>query len=185
MTTPGRPRDPAIDSAALAAARELLAEKGWEQTTMVAIAERAGVGKPALYRRWPSKTQLIFEAVFGDSDYTPIEGARDSADWIQRSFAYTLELFDRPDVKAALPGLLSTLREHSDLRAALWREFGGPGVDRLAETLGPGSRVDANATMLLIIGSSMLVRLLLSDDEAAPIAARLPSLVSPSRPTPG
>ena len=148
---------------------------------MVAIAERANVGKPALYRRWPSKTQLIFAAIFGGSDNAPIAAAADSADWIRRSFDYTLALFDRPEVKAALPGLLSALREHPELRAALWREFGNPGVDLLAERMGPDSRVDANATMLLIIGSSMLVRLLLRADEAESIAARLPELVSPAR----
>lgn len=152
---------------------------------MVAIAERAGVGKPALYRRWPSKTQLIFEAVFGESDYGPIEAARGSADWVRRSFTYTLDLFDRPHVKAALPGLLAALQETPDLQANLWREFGSPGVELLAGTLAqerpdPDAALDARATMLLIIGASMLVRLLLDDDDAADIATRLPRLVRPT-----
>ena len=64
----GRPRDPAIDDAVLAATRALLVEIGCDQLSMVAIADRAGVGRPALYRRWPSKTHLVFEAVFGWQD---------------------------------------------------------------------------------------------------------------------
>ena len=44
MTSPPESSQ-AVSAAALAAARELLAERGWEQTTMVAIAERAGVGR--------------------------------------------------------------------------------------------------------------------------------------------
>ena len=182
---PGRPRDPGIDDAALAAARELLAEVGWEQTTMVAIAERAGVGKPALYRRWPSKTQLIFEAVFNwMTEPVAVADAPDSTEWIQRSFAYTLDLFARPEVQAALPGLLAALHDNPDLQSSLWREFGAPGIDMLGETLqgeGAGSEatLDAQATMVLIIGSSMIVRLLLSGENAAAVAARLPRIVNP------
>ena len=80
----GRPRDPAIGDSALAAARELLAEVGWDKTTMVAISERAGVGKPALYRRWPSKTHLVFEAVFGWVDESPpVADATDPDEWVR------------------------------------------------------------------------------------------------------
>jgi len=179
----GRPRDPAIDDAALAAARELLVEVGWDRTSMVAIAERADVGKPALYRRWPSKTHLVFEAVFGwMADYAPIEDATDPDDWVTRSFGYTLDLFAKPEVKAAVPGLMAALRDHPDLQASLWKEFGSPGVAMLAETLrsdGAGkseAALDAQATMVLIIGASMLVRLL-GDDDANAIAARLPDLL--------
>ena len=43
----------------MAAARELLAEKGFAGTTVEAIASRAGVGKATIYRRWPSREQLL------------------------------------------------------------------------------------------------------------------------------
>src|SRR5438552_5218971 len=108
----GRPRDRAIDDAALRAARELLVEVGWDRLSMVAIAERAGVGRPALYRRWPSKTHLVFEAVFAwQDDPTPVLDAPDSAEWVRRSFDYTRELFHCPEVRAALPGLMVSLRD--------------------------------------------------------------------------
>ncbi|MFH5206985.1 helix-turn-helix domain-containing protein [Antrihabitans sp. NCIMB 15449] len=180
---PGRPRDTAIDDAALAAARTLLAEVGWDRTTMVAIAERADVGKPALYRRWPSKTHLIFEAVFGwVPDHVPVAEAQSADDWVERSFDYTLDMFGRPDVRAALPGLLATLRDNPDLQSNLWRQFGSPAVDMLSDTLDndgatTDSALDAQATMLLIIGSSMLVRLLLRGDAADAVAARLPGIL--------
>ncbi|SEM00803.1 TetR/AcrR family transcriptional regulator [Rhodococcus maanshanensis] len=186
----GRPRNPAIDDAALAAARELLAETGWDQTTMVAIAERAGVGKPALYRRWPSKTHLVFEAIFGwVDDAPPVADAADPAEWIRRSCAYTLELFGRPEVKAALPGLLAAFRDREDLLTTLWTDFGGPGVGMLADTMrqdgsddkGPGERdaaaLDAQATMLFIVGGSMVLRLLMADDAAESIADRMPDIL--------
>ncbi|HKN54717.1 MAG TPA: TetR/AcrR family transcriptional regulator [Amycolatopsis sp.] len=178
----GRPRDPAIDDAVLAATRALLVEIGCDQLSMVAIADRAGVGRPALYRRWPSKTHLVFEAVFGWQDApTPVTQARDADDWVRRSFAYTRELFGRPDVKAALPWLLASLRDHPELRAVLWREFGAPGVAMLERTLraeghGAGeAALEANAAMTLIIGASMIVELL--GDPASGVAERLPGLI--------
>ncbi|WP_181762844.1 TetR/AcrR family transcriptional regulator [Rhodococcus spelaei] len=180
----GRPRNPAIDGAALVAARELLAEVGWDQTTMVAIAERAGVGKPALYRRWPSKTHLVFEAIFGWVDEaTPVADAADPAEWIRRSCAYSLELFGRPEVRAALPGLLAAFRDREDLLTALWTDFGGPGVGMLADTLrGGGSddsaAVDAQATMLFIVGGSMMLRMLIADEDAAGLADRMPGILT-------
>ena len=178
----GRPRDPAIDGAALTAARELLAEIGWDGTTMVAIAERADVGKPALYRRWPSKTHLVFEALFGwVGEQPPITAAADPENWARQSFAYTLGLFARPEVRAAVPGLIGALRDHPDLQASLWREFGTPGVAMLAETLrddgvdAAAADRDAQATMVLIMGASMLVGLL--GDDASTVAERLPALI--------
>jgi AcrR family transcriptional regulator len=54
-----RSRDPAILDAALAC----LAENGYNATNMNDVAERAGVGKAAIYRRWSSKAALMTDAV--------------------------------------------------------------------------------------------------------------------------
>ena len=48
----GRPRDPRCDAAIADAAIELVAELGYERTSVDAIATRAGVSKPTIYRRW-------------------------------------------------------------------------------------------------------------------------------------
>jgi len=56
-----RPRDPGIDDRVLAAARALASEAGEHAVTMAAVAERAGVSRPALYRRWPTRAALLFE----------------------------------------------------------------------------------------------------------------------------
>ncbi|BBW99923.1 TetR family transcriptional regulator [Mycolicibacterium moriokaense] len=54
-----RSRDPAILDAALAC----LTEKGYDATNMNDVAERAGVGKAAIYRRWSSKAALMADAL--------------------------------------------------------------------------------------------------------------------------
>lgn len=60
--SPGRPRDAGAREAILDATLELLAERGFHATTMDAIAERAGVGKNTIYRRWPAKADLFIDA---------------------------------------------------------------------------------------------------------------------------
>lgn len=54
-----RSRDPAILDAAL----QGVAELGYDRLTMDDIAARAGVGKAAIYRRWPSKAVVVADAI--------------------------------------------------------------------------------------------------------------------------
>lgn len=185
----GRRRSSDIDTKALAAARELLVEQGWDATTMVAIAERAGVGKPALYRRWPSRAHLVFEAVFGWTAPTrEISAAAGVGDWVRQSCSYTAELFERPDVIAAAPALLGQMRTDPELGQALWASFGETGAELLSQVM-RAQRPDvgqqeahdrANATMLMIIGGNVLARQLLPDDQAEAVIKYLPELLAGS-----
>ena len=59
---PGRPRDEAVGPAILAAARKLVVEHGYEAVTTRMIADAAGAGKQTIYRRWPSKAELVLDA---------------------------------------------------------------------------------------------------------------------------
>src|SRR6185503_11853796 len=59
----GRPRDLAKDEAILVATIKLLSEVGYTRLTVAEVARRAGVSKPAIYRRWAQKSQLVVEAM--------------------------------------------------------------------------------------------------------------------------
>ncbi|WP_020577690.1 TetR/AcrR family transcriptional regulator [Actinopolymorpha alba] len=61
----GRPRDAAADTRIRGAAADLLLERGFERVTVQDVAERAGVGKATVYRRWPSKEALAYDALAG------------------------------------------------------------------------------------------------------------------------
>ena len=63
ITAPGRPREQRVDDTVRVAVLSLLAERGYQRTTIAAVAERAGVGRGALYRRWRSKGEMVFGAV--------------------------------------------------------------------------------------------------------------------------
>jgi AcrR family transcriptional regulator len=62
----GRPRSERSHRAILDAANELLAERGFVDLTIEEVAQRAGVGKTTIYRRWPGKGTLVFEAFAAD-----------------------------------------------------------------------------------------------------------------------
>lgn len=59
----GRPRSAEAEEAILRAAIEILGDVGYASFSIEAVAARAGVGRPTVYRRWPSKLELVVEAV--------------------------------------------------------------------------------------------------------------------------
>jgi AcrR family transcriptional regulator len=69
----GRKRDHTRDPEILDAALEVLAEAGYDGMTIDMVAARAKAGKATMYRRWPSKSELVIDAVAcmknGDIDF--------------------------------------------------------------------------------------------------------------------
>ena len=55
--------DRSLDAAILDAALAGVAELGYDRLSMDDVASRAGVGKAAIYRRWPSKAVVVAEAI--------------------------------------------------------------------------------------------------------------------------
>ena len=60
---PGRKRDHTRDPEILDAALAVLAETGYDGMTIDMVAARAKAGKATIYRRWPSKNELVIDAV--------------------------------------------------------------------------------------------------------------------------
>jgi AcrR family transcriptional regulator len=155
MTTDlGRPRDPRIDGAVLSATVELLAETGYADLSVDAIARRAGTSKPAIYRRWPSKAHLVHEAVFpiGDATALPDTGSlsRDVREMVRRSG----DVLTTPAARAALPGLVGEMAADPTLHAALLERFAdilSTGLtDRLTDAVARGeARPDTTADELV------------------------------------
>lgn len=59
---PGRPRSAEADRAIDTAALDLFAECGFDGVTIEAVAQRAGVARSTVYRRYPCKADLLVEA---------------------------------------------------------------------------------------------------------------------------
>ncbi|WP_233266868.1 TetR/AcrR family transcriptional regulator [Tomitella fengzijianii] len=120
----GRPRDAAKDEAILAAARRLLAARGYQKTTIAAVSRESGVNTPAIYRRWPTRVALIEEAVHGPAGQPLPEATGDLRADVESWVHVFLARAARPSARAGVPGLLSDAQSEDD-RSRLLR-IGAP-----------------------------------------------------------
>lgn len=70
MNKTGRPRSEKAREAILGATHALLHENDGKGLTIEAIARRAGVGKPTIYRWWPSLADIVLDALRSQADAT-------------------------------------------------------------------------------------------------------------------
>jgi AcrR family transcriptional regulator len=68
----GRPRDPRVHEAILRATAELLGEGGYAKLAIDGVAQRAMVTRQSIYRRWPTKLELVAELLHEVSDAAPL-----------------------------------------------------------------------------------------------------------------
>jgi AcrR family transcriptional regulator len=186
----GRPRDASIDERALTVARELLVEMGWEGLSMRLIAARSGVSRSSLDRRWPSKAELVLHVILGATpDLTPFAGT-DRTGWVDWVARGSRELFTRPEVRAAVPGLLLAMAESPDLRRRIWSEFSGPAVALFVGTQ-PGdapdaadaadatdAERDARALLAMGVGAALLLTTVAVEDDTEALHARIVDILT-------
>jgi AcrR family transcriptional regulator len=105
---PGRPRDATIDAKVLDAARDVLVAHGFNGATVQAIAARSGVHASAIYRRWPSRIEIIEQAVFPGLEPVKVRPTGDLRRDVRRFIRAFLAVVGEPAARAAIPGLLAT-----------------------------------------------------------------------------
>ena len=132
---PGRPRDPALDEAILAAAAKLFVEQGYAGISIEGVAAAAGVGKATIYRRYDDKAQLVVAAV---RDRAHIDDdLADTGDLRADLRAMFGALFDR--LRGPEGGLLITFAaervRHPDLAAEFDRAVVGRKRDHVRRLL--------------------------------------------------
>jgi AcrR family transcriptional regulator len=96
-----------ISERALEATRELLTERGFDATTISSVAGRAGVHASALYRRWPSRIEMIAEATFPGLAPQSVAPTGDLRRDLRRFIAAYTAAFTAPAARAAAAGLLA------------------------------------------------------------------------------
>jgi AcrR family transcriptional regulator len=112
------------------------------------IANRARVGKQTLYRRWPSKAQLVAEAVMdayhkGGSFELPDTGdiAADLRDWL---LGYA-DAVAPPENAALVRALAAAAGDDPRDLEALYRQLTGPQHDAVMATASEGNRRRASS----------------------------------------
>jgi AcrR family transcriptional regulator len=129
QTRPGRKRDTSRDGAILQATLEVLAETGYERMTTDMVAARAKTSKATMYRRWPSKAELVIEAVesLRDEPVTPVP----DTGTLRGDLAALIETFQSPSTTRKfqiMAGLLSILPRDPDLARVVQRRIVQPGT---------------------------------------------------------
>jgi AcrR family transcriptional regulator len=122
-----RRRGDVLERALLDAAWEELAEAGYAGMTMEGVAARAGTSKPVLYRRWPTRAQLVIAAVRAHlPEVTPasIPDTGSLRGDLVAALRVASRWYDGP-VRQALHGVLSDLYRDPQLSALLHRDIFG------------------------------------------------------------
>jgi AcrR family transcriptional regulator len=105
---PGRRRSEGSRQAILAAALELTVEVGYGGLTVDGIAARAGTGKQTIYRWWPSKDDVLLEAVAVKADlHVPIPDEGSYAADLHAFLTASFDLGRRPQVASVLRALMA------------------------------------------------------------------------------
>ncbi len=100
----------------MSATRRLLARDGYDQLSIEAVAREAGVSRPTIYRRWPSKTHLVFDAAFGQPPGGELLPVSEDFETDLRGFISAVLTFWRdPVVEAAALGILTERRRDPEL----------------------------------------------------------------------
>ena len=160
----GRPRDPQRRQAILDAALALVAEVGYDRTTVDAIATRAGVSKPTLYRRWPhGKPELVADAIRerrAETGHTPDTGSL-RGDLLALVAIQTGQLLD--DIHLAC-GLLTALRTSPELAALMQDTVIAEERARFAEVLARAGIQDASALFADVAGAIVFTRVTITGE---------------------
>lgn len=111
----GRHREERIDRAVLDATVALLDEVGYAALTMGAVAQRAGVHRPALYRRWPAKRHLVVDALAEGLGLRPTPDTGDLRADLVAGMTTIVDSLAGTTLGRALPALVADLADDPEL----------------------------------------------------------------------
>ncbi|MGK8557459.1 TetR/AcrR family transcriptional regulator [Nocardia gipuzkoensis] len=132
QAAPGRPRDQRTHQVIVRAAEELVTEIGYAETSLNAVAARAGVGKDTVYRRWSGKPEPVIDELFTTIDTAPVPDTGALGGDITALSAELVAEFNSP-AASALPGLRADFAADPHLRRRLRTVVLAPARDRTGE----------------------------------------------------
>ena len=130
----GRPLDEGVDAAILDAAWRLLLTEGYARLSIAGVAQEARVGRPAIYRRYKDKSDLV-AAVIADkvANVPPIDSGSARDDLVAH-----LELARRRFTVTLAGTLIVEERSHPELLEQFRKEMIVPRRDSIAAALERG-----------------------------------------------
>jgi len=107
-----------MDQAILRATIELLSEVGYVRVSVAEVARRAGVSKPAIYRRWSQKSQLVVEAMVTQMSPGKDNDSGSAADDLLALIEQLIAVLTRTPLGRVLPGLVAEMAADPVLAAS-------------------------------------------------------------------
>jgi AcrR family transcriptional regulator len=154
--TPGRPMDPEIDRAILAAAGEIFIRDGFQNMTLPGVAEAAGVAKTTVYRRYPTTAELVLATINHLNAGAPAPDTGSARDDLASALDFARLRFDL----SVTGTLLTEERDHPELLEAARRQMIVPAIDRFRGVLRGGiergevrADLDVDAVAHALLGS--------------------------------
>ncbi|GAB2765463.1 TetR/AcrR family transcriptional regulator [Nocardioides salsibiostraticola] len=132
--SPGRPRvEGEREQEILDAALTVLAEVGFDNLTMDAVAREARASKATLYRRWDGKTPMIIEALLSHRGEERVPDTGNLREDLIESFCGQGGL-DDPHQLDVFASVMTAVTRDEEFAAAFRRDFVGP-KQRTARTV--------------------------------------------------
>jgi AcrR family transcriptional regulator len=119
----GRPREARADRAILTATLQLMAERGVRDLRMDDVAERAGVGKATIYRRYRSKDSLVSDAIATLVSEITIPDAGSTRADLLALMRQAVELYSGSLAARLMPAVLEETRRNPELASTVRDEF--------------------------------------------------------------
>jgi AcrR family transcriptional regulator len=119
----GRPRDPRTRAAILVAARDLLERGGLTAVTIEAIAQRAGLSRPTIYRYWPNAPAVAMAAFLEKTGAAGAAGTSRNALTALRAQLHSLaDAFAAPSGRS-VAAMVAAAQSETELAKAFRNEF--------------------------------------------------------------
>lgn len=137
---PGRPRA-GVNTEVFAATLHTVNELGYARATVERIAAAAGIAKSTIYRRWPTKGDLITDCLVDAFGPVPLNGKTQS-DKIAESIHWIATKIAQPGIGDAFAGVFSDAVSDPALREVLSTRLQAPYLETLKKALNePEQRV--------------------------------------------
>src|SRR5216117_2884893 len=136
---PGRPRDARADRAIVTATLELIAAVGVHDLRMDDVADRAGVGKAAIYRRYASKDELVTAAVAALVSEITVPDTGSTREDLLALMREAVEAYADPLRAGVVSSVIGAMRQRPELAAAVRDDFLAARRKALREVLDRGA----------------------------------------------
>jgi AcrR family transcriptional regulator len=179
-----RPGEPGTQNRIADAARTLFAERGFDATSIRAIAGSAGVD-PSLVLHYFGSKQALFVAVtklpFNEQTLVAVIADGDRSRIGERIVRYALRTWDDPDLRPALLGILRSAVTDPGAAGLLRQVFGRQGPAAVIERFAP-DQAELRAQLVAghLIGLAMARHILHIEPIASADAETIVAIVEPT-----